>query len=76
MGSGQLLEFDSPQVLLANPESQFTSLVEQTGRVEADRLRLLARNAELNSGSTLQKLNEDIEEELLTDNAEYNPLIL
>ena len=42
LGSGRILEFDTPSVLLSNPSSHFTSLVEQTGSAEAEHLRSLA----------------------------------
>ncbi|CAF4171689.1 unnamed protein product, partial [Rotaria sordida] len=39
LGNGELLEFDSPKVLLSNSTSHFTLLVEQTGVAEAEYLR-------------------------------------
>lgn len=42
LGHGELLEFDTPVVLLSNPTSHFTSLVEQSEPAEAKHLRALA----------------------------------
>ncbi|CAF3617483.1 unnamed protein product [Rotaria sp. Silwood1] len=50
LGHGKLLEFDTPAVLLSNPTSHFTSLVEHSGSVEAKHLRALA-NAKLSQQS-------------------------
>ncbi|UJR34945.1 hypothetical protein I4U23_027723 [Adineta vaga] len=41
LNNGELLEFDSPNALLSNPTSHFTSLVEQAGTTEAEHLRML-----------------------------------
>ncbi len=46
MENGELIEFDKPDILLANPDSFFSLLVEQTGTAEAEHLRSLA-NAKL-----------------------------
>ncbi|CAF1183386.1 unnamed protein product [Adineta steineri] len=46
LSNGMLVEFDSPQVLLSNTNSQFTLLVEQTGIAEAEYLRTLANSSE------------------------------
>ncbi|CAF1384435.1 unnamed protein product [Rotaria sordida] len=46
LSNGMLVEFDSPQVLLSNANSYFTSLVEQTGAAEAEYLRTLANSPE------------------------------
>jgi ABC-type multidrug transport system fused ATPase/permease subunit len=46
LDNGEMLEFDTPDMLLNNAESHFTSLVEQTGPVEAERLRILANAAQ------------------------------
>jgi hypothetical protein len=42
LGSGKVLEFDTPQALLFDANSQFTSLVKQSGSSEAEHLRRLA----------------------------------
>jgi ABC-type multidrug transport system fused ATPase/permease subunit len=42
LGNGELLEFDTPHVLLSNPTSHFALLVEETGSAEAENLRILA----------------------------------
>jgi len=69
------LEFDSPYVLLSNSESQFASLVEQTGAAEAEHLRLLASTASSKLKSNNQKLNDDKGDELPSDDTENDPLI-
>lgn len=69
------MEFDSPDALLVNPVSEFTSLVKQTGVAEAERLHLLASAASSKVKSILEKLNDDTSDELQPDNAEYDPLI-
>ncbi|CAF4400641.1 unnamed protein product, partial [Adineta steineri] len=46
LSNGMLVEFDSPQVLLSNTNSQFTLLVEQAGIAEAEYLRTLANSSE------------------------------
>lgn len=38
------MEFDRPNILLLNPNSNFTALVEQTGPGEMEHLRALAIN--------------------------------
>jgi hypothetical protein len=69
------LEFDTPQALLLDANSQFSSLVEQTGAAEAEYLRSLANMGSSNGKSTEQRLNDDKNDELLSDNAETDPLI-
>jgi len=43
LDAGRLKEFDAPYILLGNPRSIFSQLVEQTGAVEARRLYEIAR---------------------------------
>ncbi|XP_069987945.1 ATP-binding cassette sub-family C member 4 isoform X1 [Penaeus vannamei] len=43
--AGRLEEFDEPYILLRNPTSMFTKLVEQTGKAATDQLRLIAGRA-------------------------------
>lgn len=38
-------EYDHPHVLLQNPQSQFTSMVRETGRAMTDQLMRIARQA-------------------------------
>lgn len=45
---GHLIEFDRPEILLSNPNSQLTFLVEQTGPVEAEYLRNVALHSLVN----------------------------
>ncbi|CAF4743672.1 unnamed protein product [Rotaria sp. Silwood1] len=68
LGNGELLEFDSPKILLSNPNSHFASLVEQAGVAEAEHLRTLA-----NMKST--KDNHNLDQELLLDSKETDPLL-
>ncbi|CAF3009520.1 unnamed protein product [Rotaria sp. Silwood2] len=68
LGNGELLEFDSPKVLLSNSTSYFASLVEQTGIAEAEHLRTLA-----NMKSTRD--NHDLDEESLSETKETDPLL-
>ncbi len=67
LGNGELLEFDAPSVLLSNPNSHFTSLVEQTGAAEAEHLRTLAKKVKHPT------FNSD--DELLEKDNENDPLI-
>ncbi len=64
------MEFDTPQTLLSDGNSQFSSLVEQAGGAEAEHLRLLARMASSKAKSTDQKLNDGKSDELPSNNAE------
>ncbi|CAF3968250.1 unnamed protein product [Rotaria sordida] len=70
LGNGELLEFDLPKVLLSNSTSHFALLVEQTGIAEAEYLRTLA-----NMKSTT-KDNHDLDQELLLDSKETDPLLI
>jgi len=73
LGNGRLLEFDSPQSLLSNGDSQFSSLVQQTGLDEAEHLRMLA-----NVSKTNAHRNEEVvicNEKSLEDYIETDPLI-
>ncbi|CAF4234850.1 unnamed protein product, partial [Rotaria sp. Silwood2] len=47
LSNGKLVEFDSPEILLSNTQSHFTSLVQQTGTIEAEYLRTVASLASL-----------------------------
>jgi ATP-binding cassette subfamily C (CFTR/MRP) protein 1 len=76
LGNGELLEFDSPHVLLSQYESQFSSLVEQTGVAEAKHLRMLANVASRKLKSKEQKLNDYSNAALPPKCGEYDPLIV
>ncbi len=76
LGNGELLEFDSPNALLSNSESQFASLVEQAGAAEAEHLRLLASVASTKVKSNDQKLMDNKDDGLPSDNGENDPLIV
>lgn len=56
LSDGKVVEFDAPGVLLANDDSYFASLVEQTGAAEAKHLRTLA-NASKSSTMRRRELN-------------------
>ncbi len=43
------MEFDTPQMLLSDANSHFSSLVDQTGAGEAEHLRILVNDAESNA---------------------------
>lgn len=66
-----MLEYDTPQALLANSSSHFSSLVEQAGVAEAEHLRALAKASSMKPRSNL--VNAD---EMQFDGSEYDPLIL
>ncbi|CAF4950125.1 unnamed protein product, partial [Rotaria sp. Silwood1] len=73
LGNGRVLEFDTPQALLSDRNSQFNSFVKQTGISEAEHLRTLANNAR----SNIEK-NQDIflyNETLLENDHETDSLI-
>jgi hypothetical protein len=69
------LEFDTPQALLSDVNSQLSSLVEQTGGAEAEHLRLLANVASTKIKSNDQKLNDDNDGESPSNSAENDALI-
>lgn len=73
LGSGRLLEFDSPEALLANKNSHFSIMVEQTGATEAKHLRMLADNARANASDMQETIISD--EESLEDTRESDPLL-
>jgi len=75
LGNGKLLEFDSPDVLLSNSESQFASLVDQTGAGEVEHLRMLANAASKKVKSTDQPLGDHQDDELTLETEENDPLI-
>ncbi|CAF0900141.1 unnamed protein product [Rotaria sordida] len=60
LSNGKLLEFDTPVVLLSNPTSHFTSLVEQGGSVEAKHLRALANAKSLQQIVDHGCINDDM----------------
>jgi hypothetical protein len=71
LGHGEVLEFDTPSILLSNSNSYFVSLVEQTGPAEAEYLRTLANR--LNSRRKEEKL---IDEESIPSGNENDPLLV
>lgn len=73
-GNGELIEFDTLQALLSNPDSHFISLLEQTGPAKADYLRTLE-----NAAAAKMKLKEQkiaTGEELPLDSNEKNTRII
>ncbi len=75
LGNGELLEFDSPDVLLSNSESQFASLVDQSGAGEAEHLRMLASTASKKVKSTDQPLGDHQDDELPLASEENDALM-
>ena len=39
LGEGKILEFDSPRVLLSKPDSEFSKMLDETGKENAAALR-------------------------------------
>ena len=60
-------------MLLSNPNSHFTSLVEQTGPAEAEHLRNLANASSIVMKIPYENINTD--NELLEENNENDPLL-
>ena len=56
LGNGRILEFETPRMLLSDPTSQFSSLVNQTGVAEAEHLRMLINDVKSNN----QQQNDEI----------------
>ncbi|CAF0978516.1 unnamed protein product [Rotaria sordida] len=73
LSHGELLEFDSPYVLLSNCGSEFASLVDQTGAAEAEHLRMLASIASSKVKYNDRNLNNDTD---LPSEGEENDLLL
>ena len=71
LGNGELLEFDTPSVLLSNAKSHLVSLVEQTGRSEAEYLRKLANRKDLTNNQ-----NQIVDDELILSADETDPLLV
>lgn len=69
------MEFDSPQILLTNSESQFASLVEQTGAAEAEYLRAMANVPSSKLESNNQQVN-DIDENASTSSIDENEPVI
>ncbi len=70
------MEFDTPQALLSDENSQLSSLVEQTGGAEAEHLRLLANVTSTKMKSNDQKLMDNQDDNLKSDSGENEPLIV
>ena len=55
IGNGEILEFDTPKVLLSDPNSHFVSLVEQAGSTEVEHLLTLLNTTTANMESKEQR---------------------
>ncbi|CAF0789068.1 unnamed protein product [Adineta steineri] len=75
LANGEVLEFDTPSSLLANSNSYFVSLVEQTGLNEAEYLRTLANRTNTKMKSVTQKTISDDDDIILIMN-ENDPLLV
>jgi hypothetical protein len=67
------LEFDTPQALLSDTNSQFSSLVKQTGSGEAEHLRLKANGVKSNGRENEKTVVYD--EMPVEDDSETDPLL-
>ena len=74
LGNGSVLEFDSPQSLLSDENSQFSSLVRQAGSSEAEYLRMLVNVTKSNGKQTQEIVIHDDGNALEQDN-ETDPLL-
>ena len=74
LGNGEILEFDRPSVLLANSNSYFISLVEQTGPAEAEYLRTLANR--IDSREKEEELETIMSNEFISSENENDPLLV
>ncbi|CAF0750503.1 unnamed protein product [Adineta steineri] len=75
LGNGEVLEFDTPSSLLANSNSYFVSLVEQTGLNEAEYLRTLANRTNTKMKSVTQKTISD-DDDIIPIMNENDPLLV
>ncbi len=67
------MEFDTPQALLLDRNSQFSSLVKQTGSGEAEHLRLKANGVKSNGQENEETVVYD--EMSVEDGSETDPLL-
>lgn len=74
LGNGEVLEFDTPSALLADPNSYFVSLVEQTGSIEAEYLRTLANR--MDSRMKSEKPKTTVDDEFIPAVNENDPLLV
>ncbi|KAI8809603.1 P-loop containing nucleoside triphosphate hydrolase protein [Cladochytrium replicatum] len=61
LDGGNLIEFDSPHALLQKPESLFTSLVDATGKQNAQVLRKIAADRERHRQEKMEKSAEELQ---------------
>jgi hypothetical protein len=76
LGDGRVLEFESPDVLLSNDESELSLLVKQTGSAEAEHLRMMARLAADRVFTSTHTFSIAEDDQLVKDAEEQDPLIL
>jgi hypothetical protein len=74
LGSGKVLEFDTPQALLFDANSQFTSLVKQSGSSEAEHLKRLSNASKISTQQRQKIIAAD--EKFLESAGEDDRLIL
>ncbi len=74
LGNGSVLEFDSPQSLLSDENSQFSSLVRQAGSSEAEYLRTLVNVTKSNGEQTQEGVIHD-DGNALEQDSETDPLL-
>ncbi len=67
------MEFDTPEALLSDANSEFSSLVEQTGVAESGHLRLLANGDKSNAQQNQETISYD--ETALEDTSETDPFL-
>ncbi|CAF4061065.1 unnamed protein product [Rotaria sp. Silwood2] len=74
LSNGELVEFDTPFVLLSNSNSYLASLVEQTGPAQAEYLRTLVNR--MNQKIILTKKQPFDDDELTSEVNENDPLLV
>jgi hypothetical protein len=75
LGDGRVLEFESPDVLLSNDESELSLLVKQTGSAEAEHLRMMANSTLRNGLNVEEHTHIDTNDEMPYDAAETDRLL-
>ncbi|CAF4007599.1 unnamed protein product, partial [Adineta steineri] len=75
LSNGEVVEFDTPSSLLANSNSYFTSLVEQTGSNEAEYLRTLANRTNTKTKFVIQKTIID-DDDIIPIMKDSDPLLM
>ncbi|CAF1237427.1 unnamed protein product [Adineta steineri] len=75
LSNGEVVEFDTPSSLLANSNSYFTSLVQQTGSNEAEYLRTLANQTNTKTKFVIQKTIMD-DDDIIPIMKDSDPLLM